>query len=151
MKGSVVDLNELKKRLEQLNLPKNQFKSSSKKKNTLESEKVATKHNNFQKESKKRIPQKEKIQLNTKNFSVQDFILSSTLGKYNFILGTGTFGRVRQVKIRNDPTNNVYALKMLKKTEIVRLNQVDHIKSEKKILQTINHPFIVTMYIAFLN
>ncbi len=60
-------------------------------------------------------------------------------------LGTGTFGRVRQVQIKGDVSKTVYALKMLKKTEIVRLNQVDHIKSEKKILLQIQHPFIVCL------
>lgn len=62
------------------------------------------------------------------------------------MLGTGTFGRVRQVKVKNDPNSDVYALKMLKKTEIVRLNQVEHIKSEKRILQATKHPFLVSMY-----
>ena len=41
------------------------------------------------------------------------------------------------------------ALKMLKKTEIIRLKQIEHVKSEKKILQTIDHPFIVTMQGSF--
>ena len=41
------------------------------------------------------------------------------------------------------------ALKMLKKTEIIRLKQIDHVKSEKKILETINHPFIVTLQGSF--
>lgn len=62
-------------------------------------------------------------------------------------LGTGTFGRVRQVKFKNDPKGKVYALKMLKKTELVNLNQVTHIKSEKSILKSINHPFIVSLYV----
>ena len=35
------------------------------------------------------------------------------------------------------------ALKMLKKTEVIRLKQIEHVKSEKKILETIKHPFIV--------
>lgn len=60
-------------------------------------------------------------------------------------LGTGTFGRVRQVKFKDDPRGLVYALKMLKKTEIIRLNQVEHIKSEKNILKLIKHPFIVNL------
>ena len=38
------------------------------------------------------------------------------------------------------------ALKMLKKTEIIRLKQIEHVKSEKKILEHINHPFIVSLY-----
>ena len=37
------------------------------------------------------------------------------------------------------------ALKMLKKTEIIRLKQIEHVKSEKKILEHIDHPFIVTL------
>ena len=41
------------------------------------------------------------------------------------------------------------ALKMLKKTEIIRLKQVDHVRSEKKILETIHHPFIVELQGTF--
>ena len=39
----------------------------------------------------------------------------------NYIKGTGTFGRVKLVKIKNFYQNNYYALKMMKKTEIVKL------------------------------
>merc|ERR1712028_293196 len=38
------------------------------------------------------------------------------------------------------------ALKILKKAEIIRLKQVDHIMSEKAILQKINHPMIIALY-----
>jgi serine/threonine protein kinase len=41
------------------------------------------------------------------------------------------------------------ALKMLKKTEIIRLKQVDHVRSEKKILEKITHPFIVQLQGTF--
>jgi hypothetical protein len=34
---------------------------------------------------------------------------------------------------------------MMKKTEIVKLKQVDHIKSEKNILSEITHPFLVQL------
>nr|CCA19967.1 cAMPdependent protein kinase catalytic subunit putat [Albugo laibachii Nc14] len=57
-------------------------------------------------------------------------------------LGTGTFGRVRLVHLRNDPTK-FYALKILKKSEILRLQQLHHIKCEIEILSRVNHPFIV--------
>jgi len=73
---------------------------------------------------------------------ISDFEISTTLG-------TGTFGRVRQVKLKNDPTKTVYALKMLKKTEILRLNQVEHIKSERAILEEISHPFLVNLKASF--
>jgi protein kinase X len=41
------------------------------------------------------------------------------------------------------------ALKMLKKKEIIRLKQVEHIQSEKEILNRITHPFIVAFYGTF--
>ncbi|CAD8063725.1 unnamed protein product [Paramecium primaurelia] len=82
------------------------------------------------------------IKINFKELRIQDFEILSTLG-------TGTFGRVRQAKIKGDPENKVYALKILKKTEVVRLNQVEHIKSEKDILTFIEHPFIVKMKTSF--
>ena len=34
----------------------------------------------------------------------------------------------------------------VKKSEIIRLKQVDHIMSEKAILQAINHPMIISLY-----
>ena len=69
-------------------------------------------------------------------FQVDEFALSATLG-------TGTFGRVRLVK--HLPTEKFYALKILKKCEIIRLKQIVHIKSEVKILSKVVHPFIIDM------
>jgi len=42
-------------------------------------------------------------------------------------------------------TGEYVALKMLKKAEILRLKQVDHIISENTILSNINHPFLTKM------
>lgn len=58
-------------------------------------------------------------------------------------LGTGSFGRVRLG--RHKKTNKIYAIKMLKKAEIIKLKQMDHIYSEYTILSMLNHPFIVEM------
>ena len=44
---------------------------------------------------------------------------------------------------------NLYAVKQMKKSEIIRLRQVDHINAERSILQQISHPFIVNMKAAF--
>jgi serine/threonine protein kinase len=38
---------------------------------------------------------------------------------------------------------------MLKKSEIIRLKQVDHLKSEKDILFKVAHPFVVSLYVTF--
>ncbi|KAL4492097.1 hypothetical protein ABPG73_003045 [Tetrahymena malaccensis] len=59
-------------------------------------------------------------------------------------LGTGSFGRVKLAKLKGNE-KDVFALKMMKKIEIVKLKQVEHIKSEKKILSQIKHPFLVEL------
>ena len=52
-------------------------------------------------------------------------------------------------KVNMPPSNCYFALKIMKKSEVVRLKQVEHIKNEKEILSEVNHPFIVTLYCAF--
>jgi len=58
-------------------------------------------------------------------------------------LGTGSFGRVKfsTHKIKGSH----WAIKMLKKSEVIRLQQVEHMVSEKTILAALSHPFIVTL------
>ena len=46
-------------------------------------------------------------------------------------IGTGSFGRVRLVKKKFEDDKTPFALKMLKKSEIIRLKQVEHVKTEK--------------------
>jgi len=58
-------------------------------------------------------------------------------------LGTGSFGRV--ILAKHKSSGDYVALKMLKKAEILRLKQVDHIISENTILSNINHPFLIEM------
>ena len=59
-------------------------------------------------------------------------------------LGTGSFGRVKLGK--NKSTGKFVAIKILKKAEIIKLKQVDHILNEIKILTLIDHPFLVFFY-----
>ena len=47
--------------------------------------------------------------------------------------------------MKTDKEETPYALKMLKKSEIIRLKQVDHVKTEKKLLKNIKHPFIIDL------
>ena len=72
--------------------------------------------------------------------TVSDFVLGKTLG-------TGSFGRVRHALCVL--TDEYIALKILKKSAVVRLKQVDHIISEKTILKAISHPFIVSLLGSF--
>merc|ERR1719409_979933 len=62
-------------------------------------------------------------------------------------LGTGSFGRVRFCT--HKASGQHYAMKALKKSAIIRLKQVDHINSEKAILKTLHHPFIVNLFGSF--
>ncbi|XP_069093541.1 cGMP-dependent protein kinase 2 [Pleurodeles waltl] len=62
-------------------------------------------------------------------------------------LGVGGFGRVELVKVKNE--NITFALKCIKKKQIVDNRQQEHIHSEKKILETACSPFIVKLYRTF--
>ena len=54
----------------------------------------------------------------------------------------GSFGRVR---IAKDKKKGSYiALKIMKKVEIMKSKQTDHIMNEIKILAQIDHPFIIS-------
>eukprot|EP00128_Syssomonas_multiformis_P008097 Colp12_sorted_trinity150504_noHs@10681 len=76
----------------------------------------------------------------TRKHTLKDFTLLETLG-------TGTFGRVFLCK--HNEGQQFFAMKVLKKVEVVRLKQVEHIQSEKSILSSINHPFIVNLFCTF--
>jgi len=49
------------------------------------------------------------------------------------------------VKARDNPNRAPMALKALKKKEIVRLRQTEHVQAEAKILSMVKHPFIVSL------
>ncbi len=60
-------------------------------------------------------------------------------------IGTGTFGRVMCVRHRS--TKKYFALKMMSIINIIKLKQVEHVKNEKNILESItDHPFIVKLF-----
>jgi len=71
---------------------------------------------------------------------LDDLILLQTLG-------TGTFGRVRLVQHKK--TGKFMALKCMKKYEIIRTKQVEHVLSEKAILMEIQHPFVIQLYSTY--
>lgn len=63
------------------------------------------------------------------------------------VLGTGSFGKVSLVKKKSD--QKLYAMKVLNKSNIIIRKQVEHTNTERRVLGTINHPFIVKLYYAF--
>ena len=74
------------------------------------------------------------------SISIEDFQVLKLLGK-------GSFGKVLLVKYLNN--NNIYAMKILKKEEIIKRNQINHTKTERLILEKLNHPFIASLQFAF--
>ena len=61
------------------------------------------------------------------------------------IIGTGTFGKVYMSQM----AGKTFAMKVLHKRKVIKLKQIDHIKNEKEILATIQHPFIVNLLECF--
>jgi len=62
-------------------------------------------------------------------------------------LGTGSFGRV--MLVQHKASKSFYAMKILDKQKIVKLKQVEHTLSEKKILHATSFPFIVSLDFSF--
>jgi tRNA A-37 threonylcarbamoyl transferase component Bud32 len=63
------------------------------------------------------------------------------------LIGKGSFGKVMQVRKRD--TQQIYAMKVLRKEAIIARKQVTHTQAEKAILAKIQHPFIVKLHYAF--
>ncbi|XP_050687426.1 cGMP-dependent protein kinase, isozyme 2 forms cD5/T2-like isoform X1 [Eriocheir sinensis] len=63
-------------------------------------------------------------------------------------LGVGGFGRVELVQIAGDSSKS-YALKQMKKSQIVETRQQQHIMSEKDIMMEANCDFIVKLFKTF--
>jgi serine/threonine protein kinase len=71
---------------------------------------------------------------------LQDFELKAVLGK-------GSFGKV--MLVCKQSTQEVFAMKVLRKEAIIAGNQVQHTKAERNILQEVDNPFIVKLHYAF--
>eukprot|EP00466_Bigelowiella_natans_P015116 jgi/Bigna1/33336/e_gw1.2.24.1 len=63
------------------------------------------------------------------------------------VIGKGSFGKVYQVKYKK--TGEIFALKVLKKEHLAKRKQIGHTKTERKVLENITHPFIVSLRYAF--
>lgn len=73
-------------------------------------------------------------------YTLTDFTISRTLG-------TGSFGRVHLVQSKHN--QRYYAVKVLKKAQVVKMKQVEHTNDERRMLQKVKHPFLVTLWGTF--
>ncbi|CAG8951696.1 hypothetical protein HYFRA_00005496 [Hymenoscyphus fraxineus] len=84
----------------------------------------------------------------------QPTVIRQTKGKYSLgdfnilrTLGTGSFGRVHLVQSKHN--QRFYAVKVLKKAQVVKMKQVEHTNDERKMLQEVKHAFLITLWGTF--
>lgn len=80
------------------------------------------------------------VKIDPKKVKVDDF---DTLK----IIGRGAFGEVRLVRKKDN--KQIYAMKKMKKTEMVKRNQVERIKAERDVLALADNPWIVRLVYSF--
>ncbi|KDP26512.1 hypothetical protein JCGZ_17670 [Jatropha curcas] len=82
----------------------------------------------------------EYMRLQRHKMGVEDFELLTMIGK-------GAFGEVRVC--REKTTDHVYAMKKLKKSEMLRRGQVEHVRAERNLLAEVDSNCIVKLYCSF--
>ncbi|CAG7886441.1 unnamed protein product [Brassica rapa] len=80
------------------------------------------------------------MRLKRNKISVDDFELLT-------IIGRGAFGEVRLC--REKKSGNIYAMKKLKKSEMVMKGQVEHVRAERNLLAEVASHYIVKLYYSF--
>lgn len=73
-------------------------------------------------------------------FGPDDFIRLKFLGK-------GAVGRVYLVRLRG--TDRLYAMKVLTKKDILEGSRVTRVMTEREILASVHHPFVVSLFATF--
>ncbi|XP_076361225.1 cGMP-dependent protein kinase for isoform X2 [Tachypleus tridentatus] len=84
---------------------------------------------------------RKKLNKEFENLKLSDLSVIATLG-------VGGFGRVELVRIGSDSSRS-FALKVMKKAQIVETRQQQHIMSEKTIMEESNCDFIVKLFRTF--
>ncbi|GAY40301.1 AGC kinase family protein [Citrus sinensis] len=82
----------------------------------------------------------EYMRLQRHKMGADDFELLTMIGK-------GAFGEVRVC--REKTTGHVYAMKKLKKSEMLRRGQVEHVRAERNLLAEVDSNCIVKLYCSF--
>lgn len=77
----------------------------------------------------------------------------SRLGVEDFeplkVIGRGAFGEVRLVQKKD--TGHVYAMKILRKADMLEKEQVAHVRAERDILVEADHQWVVKMYYRYVS
>lgn len=87
-----------------------------------------------------RIEPEDKVYVTKGKYQLKDFEMLRTLG-------TGSFGRVHLV--RSVHNQRFYAIKTLKKSQVVRMKQVNHTNDERTMLRAVRFPFFIRLWGTF--
>lgn len=63
------------------------------------------------------------------------------------MLGRGAFGKVTLSEKKS--TKELFAIKSLRKDELIDKEQIENTRTEKMILEHVNHPFLVNLIYCF--
>ena len=63
------------------------------------------------------------------------------------VIGRGAFGEVRLC--RSKDTGEIYAMKSLRKSEMIKKDQVEHVRAERTILSQASNPWVVKLLYSF--
>lgn len=94
------------------------------------------------------VPTIEKPRTHTEIIRAEFETKSLTGFKLLSTLGMGGFGRVELIQDKDDK-KKTYALKCLIKQHVVETKQQEHVFNEKKILISLDSPFIINLYKTF--
>lgn len=97
-----------------------------------------------QEEMRKLLNQKESNYIRLKRAKMDKSMFSKIK-----VVGVGAFGEVALV--RKNGTSAYYAMKTLRKSVVLRRNQVAHVKAERDILAEADNEWVVKLYYSFQN
>ncbi|KAJ2979092.1 hypothetical protein NQ176_g3459 [Zarea fungicola] len=91
-------------------------------------------------QQQQQLAQNSQARVTKGKYSLTDFDILRTLG-------TGSFGRVHLVQSKHN--QRFYAIKVLKKAQVVKMKQVEHTNDERRMLSDVKHPFLITLWGTF--
>ncbi|KAG5456174.1 MAG: Ndr Ser/Thr kinase-like protein, partial [Olpidium bornovanus] len=80
------------------------------------------------------------LRLRRTKLGLEDFITVKVIGK-------GAFGEVRLVQKAD--TGTIYAMKTLRKADMIKRDQLAHVKAERDVLAESNSPWVVQLFYSF--
>lgn len=80
-------------------------------------------------------PKKEQV-------SLDHFLLKTVIGR-------GSYAKV--VLVKKKDSGEIFAMKILKKKNIEKRKQEEHVITERNVLAWLQHPFIIKMFYSFQN